>query len=263
MAKVLTICSNKGGCGKTTTAANLGAALFRKGFDVLLIDADGQCNLTAALRIGEAGGTTYDGLTKRNGTYIKPAIIAENSGCRLCAIPGSPDLSALDVDLAEKSDRLTRFKTFADCYRPLFDAVIIDTPPANGLLTISAIYATDNVIIPVTPEYFAVQGLLQTSGTIERIAESRGVKIHTRAVITNYDGRKSLHKMTAEQLSATGKDFFNTRIRTNVALAEAQTIGGDIFGYSPKSYGAQDYMAIAGECVDWLRLKHMKHGALK
>lgn len=262
MAQIITICSNKGGCGKTTTAINLGAALRLSGFDVLLADMDGQRNLTAAIRADAGEGTIYTAMIEEVPTYIKPYRAegrTEGSGV-LDVLPSEADLSALDVYLADKTDRLSHFQKFIDLYRDKYDIIIVDTPPANGLITISTLVASDAAVLPIVPEYFAMQGYIQTEDTIRKVEEYNGRKMQTRAVITQYDARKTLHRISVGNIRKDIRPLFSTIIRTNSTLAEAEAMGRSIFAYSPKSNGAKDYKALADEFAEWRRLRHMKHG---
>lgn len=261
MARIITVCNNKGGVGKTTTAVSLGAALRLRGFDVLLIDYDGQANATDALRVPTDGGTTYDAMKRRTTPYIQPARVlpAEGGAGVLDVLPSVFDLSALEIELSNQSDRVTRFSTVADKYRDKYDAVIVDTPPTLGLLTISALYATDEIIITVQPQYLAVKGLLTLADAIETVSGNRGEEIDTVVLFTQFDRRKGLHRLTVEQVEAARYKTFATKIRDNVALGEAPAAGLDIFRYAPRSNGAQDYDALADEYLAARKVRHLKH----
>jgi len=263
MARVITIANNKGGCGKTATAVNLAAALRLRGFDVLCIDADAQANLTACFGVEvTAGRTMYDALKQRGAAYIDPVRVLNPEGRgvgRLDVLPSTRDLSAVEVGLAQERDRLTRFRTFVDQYRDGYDVVFIDTPPALGLLTLSALYASDGVIITVQPQYLAVQGLVSLRETIENLKSNGAPILSERILFTQYDGRKGLHRLTVEQVTAAGFPVFRTIIRDNVALGEAPATGTDIFRYNRRSRGAEDYAALADELRTTDKLKHYKH----
>lgn len=263
MARVITIASNKGGTGKTTTAVNFSAALRAKGYDVLIIDYDGQANVTDTLRVDTSGGTTYDAMKERATPFINPVrVLPQGKGCGvLDVLPSCSDLSALDVELGNEPDRLTRFTDIVAKYRTWYDVVIIDTAPVLGLLTLSALYAADELITTVQPEYLAVKGLLTINETVEALNNNRqssgfpGIKV----LFTQYDRRKSLHRMTAEQVEAAGFQVFGTRIRENVALGEAPAAGLDIYRYNPNSNGAADYRAFTTEYLNGVKLNHVAH----
>ncbi len=270
MARIIAIANNKGGCGKTTTAANLAAALRLGGRDVLIIDADGQANLTACFGISPApvGRTTFDALKAPETPFIEPVRVlgpeaatgeATAAGV-LDVLPAVPDLSAVEAGLVTEADRLTRLKSVVEKYRPNYDCIIIDTPPAVGMLTISALFAADAVIITVQPQYLAVQGLLSLNGTIDSLNTGDAHIKETRVLFTQFDKRKGLHRLTAEQVEAAGFPVFNTKVRDNVALGEAPAVGLDIFRYAPKSNGAADYLAVCTEYLNTFPIKHQKHG---
>lgn len=260
---IIAITNNKGGCGKTTTAANLGAALRLRGFDVLAVDLDGQANLSGTLRVqAPAGSTTYDAMKRPAAPYITPvrALAAEQGAGVLDVFPASVDLAAVEVAIANEKDRLTRLRAYLEQYRNQYDFILIDTPPALGLLTLSALFAADECIITVQPQYLAVQGLLQLTDIIRQIGTGRAVEIKTRVLFTQYDKRKGLHRVTVEQVRAAGFPSFNAVIRENVALGEAPAVGLDIFRYAPKSNGAADYTALCAEFLTAAKVRHRSHG---
>ena len=150
MARIIAITNNKGGCGKTTTAVNMSAALRLQGYDVLAVDVDAQANLTGCFRI-EAEETTADALAETSTPYINPVRVLSPEGTAgvLDVLPSCRDLMAVEIDLTNKGDRFTRLTTVIDKYRDKYDFIIIDTPPASGVLTISALFAADEYIITV------------------------------------------------------------------------------------------------------------------
>ncbi len=179
-------------------------------------------------------------------------------GC-LDVIPSTRDVAAVEVGLAQERDRLTRLRVFIDRYRDNYDVILIDTPPALGLLTISALYASDAVIIAVEPQYLAVQGLLSLRDTVRNLNDNGAAILSERVLFTRYDGRKGLHRLTVEQVAGAGFPTFTTVIRDNVALGEAPAVGMDIYRYNKRSRGAQDYAALADELITTDKLKHYKH----
>ena len=262
MGKIIAIANNKGGVGKTTTAVNLAAALRLRGYDVLLIDSDGQCNLTETLRVPTDGGTIYDAMkdARRQITPVR-LLSPEGKAGVLDAIPASRDLSALDLELSKAPDRLTRFAKIVETYRDGYDAILIDTPPALGLLSVSALYASDAAILTMQPHYLAVRGLVTLSETIKTIGTNRGRALPFTILFTQTDGRKSLHRLVIEQVQASGHTVANTTIRENIALAEAPATGTDIFRYKPNSNGARDYATFCGEYLRANKdIRHTKHG---
>lgn len=267
MARVTVITNNKGGVAKTTTVVNLAVALRGSGFDVLCIDMDGQCNLTDTFGVdtSTAQGTTYDTLKERITPYVQPVrVLPSGKGVGvLDVLPSTRDMFAGEVMLANEPDRVTRFGTVVNKYREKYDVILIDTTPTVGLLTISALYASDNAIIPTNPDILATRGLLSVRDIIQGVNENRtGAPLDYKVLICKYDKRKSLHRLTVARV---GEAFptFGTLIRDNVALAEAPADGGDIFSYAPRSNGAQDYGAFATEYVKAYGLRHLNHGYSK
>ena len=181
-------------------------------------------------------------------------------GCGvLDVLPAVADLAAIEAGLVTEADRLTRFRTVADKYRARYDCILIDTPPAVGMLTISALFAADAVIIAVQPQYLAVQGLISLNGIIDKLNAGGATIAETRVLFTQFDKRKGLHRLTVQQVDAAGFRVFRTKIRDNVALGEAPAVGLDIFRYAPRSNGAADYAALADEIQERRPIAHVKH----
>lgn len=253
MARIVTICNNKGGVGKTTTAVNMGAALRLRGYNVLLVDYDGQSNLTETLRVPVPEDChTYAAMRAQHTPYIQPVEVQPKDGQAgvLHVLPSVPDLSALEVEMAEQPDRVTRFSTVVDKYRDKYDIILIDTPPTLGLLTLSAIYAADEIIVTVQPQYLAVRGLVSVTNIIRQVEELKGATVAYSILFTQYDRRKGLHRMTADEVRGAGFPVYDTVIRDNVALGEAPAVGTDIFTYAKHSNGAQDYAALTAEYLN-------------
>lgn len=256
MATITAIANNKGGCGKTTTAVNLGAALRRRGYNALLVDLDGQSNLTASFGLTTARDNSTFAALDGAGHFIQPtpALPKEKGVGALDVLPATRDLAALDLALAAAPDRLERVAAALDAYRSRYDVILIDTPPAIGALTIGALYAADNVIITIQPQFLAVSGLVALAQAVATIEKNRGRALPYEVLLTQYDRRKSLHRLTEEQVAASFTTF-STKIRDNVALGEAPAAGLDIFNYAPRSNGAADYAALA---LEYLRTNKLK-----
>ena len=253
MARIITVCNNKGGVGKTTTAVNLGAALRLRGYNVLLVDYDGQANLAETLRVPVAQDChTYAAMRGKVTAYITPVEVLHPDGQAgaLSVLPSVPDLSALEVEMAQQPDRITRFSTVVEKYRDKYDVILIDTPPTLGLLTLSALYAADEVIITVQPQYLAVRGLISVTDIVRQVEGLKGAQVPYNVLFTQYDKRKGLHRMTADEVRGAGIPVFDTVIRDNVALGEAPAVGADIFTYAKNSNGAQDYAALTAEYLN-------------
>ena len=263
MAIVTVVTNNKGGVAKTTTAVNLAAALRGSGFDVLCIDMDGQRNLTDTFGVdtSTAQGTIYDTLKARITPYVQPVRVFPSTGKGvgvLDVLPSVRDMFAAEVMLSNEPDRVTRFRTIVDKYRDTYDVIVIDTPPTIGLLSISALYAADNVVIPTNPDFLASRGLVSVRDTIQDVNGNRDYALKYRVLFCKYDRRKSLHRLTVEQVRA-ALPTYDTPIRDNVALSEAPAAQSDIFRYAPRSYGAEDYRAFATEYVKAYKVRHLNH----
>ena len=244
MSKVISISNHKGGVGKTTTALNIGAGLQQMGKSVLLIDLDPQANLSQSLRIDNQERNIYGSL---KGKYaLEPVTIRPG----ISVVPSTLDLSGAEIELAGEPGREYILKELIDPLRSAYDYIIIDSPPSLGLLTINAFTASDQIIIPVQAEFLALQGLTKLTEVIDKIRSrlNKGLTI-AGILITQYDNRKVLNRDVVTSITGRYKELvFNTKIRDNVALAEAPTQGLDIFSYSPKSNGAEDYLAL---CVEY------------
>lgn len=261
MGRVVAITNHKGGSGKTTTATNLAAALRLKGFDVLIIDADAQANATQTFRAPTDGGTTFDTIKEPVTPYVQPYRVygpTESAGV-LDILPSSRELSTLDVTQSEDGGGL-RLKNVASKYKPKYDFIFIDTPPTLGFMILAALLASEEIIAPSRPNYYDLEGLGGLDSTIGMVNTFRPFDLVFTLLLTQYDGRKVLHRRTLDILS---KDehlrMFKTPIRDNVALAEAPTAGKDIFAYAPQSNGARDYAAVADEYIALTHVKHVDH----
>ncbi len=257
MAQIITIANNKGGCGKTTTAVNLAAALKLAGASVLLVDLDGQMNATFALKAEPDRGTFDYLLRPRSGRPVpsedRYADIVPPG--RLDVLPACADLSTLEMQLAKKPDDIVeRLKALLDSYDQ-YDVIVIDTPPSMGVLTTSALYAADLVIFTLEPEYFALRGLTVIQGALEKVEAFKGTSIPWAILLTKVDRRKGLHNQVIEYARSSDMVILDTVIRSNVSLGEAPLSGEDIFTYAPKSRGAEDYKAAAIEIINRFSLQ--------
>ncbi|MEL6812955.1 MAG: ParA family protein [Bacteroidota bacterium] len=246
---VISIANFKGGVGKTTTAINLAAGLKNQGKKVLLIDIDPQANLSQSLGITEdMERSIYTEL--RNEGFGQPAKLSNAlvNAVGLDLIPSSLDLANADLELASV---FRREFVLSKLLKPLkgYDYVFIDCPPAMSLLTINALAASDFVFIPLQAEYLPLKG---ARSFLKHFQLALELNDHLRLlgfVFTKYDNRKKMNKKIRQELvdEFTNEKVFNTNIRTNIALANAQEEGIDIFKYDEKSNGASDYAALVEE----------------
>jgi chromosome partitioning protein len=243
MGRVISISNHKGGVGKTTSTINIGAGLSSLGEKVLLIDLDPQANLSQSLGLTDPARTIYGAL---RGEYkLQPIQITEG----LDIVPSTLDLSGAEVELSGEAGREYILRELIEPLRASYDYILIDNPPSLGLLTINAFTASDEILIPLQAQYLALQGLAKLMEVIDKIKKRLNKELRVGGVfITQYDNRKVLNRDVAATIEAHFKDqVFTTKIRDNIALAEAPAQSLDIFRYSPKSYGAEDYRSLCKE----------------
>lgn len=238
--KVLAICNNKGGVGKTTTTAAAAAALVRKGYRVLVVDMDAQGNLSYSLSAQDFAElpTVADTLIAGKPLPIYP--VREG----LDIVPATFGLSKAEVAGIGTEVLKKALSNVAG-----YDYALIDTAPGVGLLTLNALAAADAVVITLTAEALPAQGMQ----TLEEVIAAVGVRT-AGYLITRYNSRLSLSRVVVEALrKRLGGLLFGTMIRENVALAEAPFSRTDIYAYAPKSNGAKDYAAFTDELVERLK----------
>lgn len=259
MGIILSIVNQKGGVGKTTTSANLGAALAELGKKVLIIDLDAQSNLSAHLGLASREDpedpnqkplpeyTIYDVLKGQKA--VSEVII--NRSNNLDIVPSSLLLSAADLELGGVVGRELILKRALTSITDRYDIILIDCPPALGLLSLNALAASQKVIIPVQSEFLALHGVRQLLDTIDQVRSIYNPSLIVGGVlICLHDSRKRLARAVAETVrSYFGDLVFQTVIRSNVALAEAPSNGQSIFEYAPKSTGAEDYLSLSKEVL--------------
>lgn len=245
MTKVIAIANHKGGVGKTTSVACIGAGLARKGKRTLLIDLDAQQNLTYSLMgNNEAESSVYDSLLQ--GTPLPVINVKEN----LDLVPSSLELARAESDLSSKIMReailRSRIAEVADRY----DYILLDCPPSLGIVTTNALVAATELYIPLTAEALPLKGLTMLEEVVEEIRQAINPKLHLSGVfITRYNNRK-LNKDVVDALSSRfGSKVFSTKIRENISLAEMPVTGLTIFEYEPTSNGATDYEALTDEIL--------------
>ena len=245
MSNIISISNHKGGVGKTTSVINIGAGLRELGKKVLLIDLDPQANLSQSLGITEPIKTIYGAL---KGDYkLEPIEILDN----LDLIASTLDLSGVEIELAGEAGREYILKEILEPLRSSYDYILIDCPPSLGLLTINSFTASNTILIPLQAQYLALQGLTKLMEVIEKIKKRLNRELELGGVfITQYDNRKILNRNVVEAIESHFKEsLFITKIRDNVALAEAPANGLDIFRYNSKSYGAIDYLELSKEIL--------------
>ena len=250
MTKIIAITNQKGGVGKTTTSVNLSSCLACEGKKTLLIDCDPQSNSTSGLGIekDDYSLSIYDCLVDNSKT--KDAVIKTKYN-NLYVIPSSSDMSAAEIELAYENKREFFLKNAIDGIKDNFDFIIIDSPPALGMITINILTASDSVLIPIQCEYYALEGLSQLITTIKTIKKKLNPQIEIEGVLgTMYDGRTNLSIQVLDEVKKYFPDkVYKTIIPRNVRLSESPSFGEPIINYDRTSKGADAYMALAKEVI--------------
>ena len=247
MATVISIVNRRGGVGKTITAQTLGAGLSQMGRKVLLIDLDSQSNLTFDTGAKPSRLTSLEILT---GTATAKEAIQKTEQADI--IPASPALSTAEAILKDTGKEY-RLKEALEDVAGEYDYIIIDTPPALGILTINALTASNEVIIPSQAEIHSLQGIaLLYQEAIEAVKKYTNSDLHIMGIlITRYKGRAILSKEMRAQTEAIAKELetkvFNTPIRECIALQEAQAVQKNVLSYAPRSNATADYNAFIDE----------------
>lgn len=246
MTKTISFSNLKGGVGKTTSTLNIGAALHKLGKKVLIIDLDPQANLSQSLGIFDAPNNIYGALMDQY--KIIPIEILEGFDL----IPSTIDLSAAEGEIAPKLAREFILKKLLKDLKTNYDYVLIDCPPSIGMLTTNALTASDQIIIPLEAHFLPMQGLSILLDVIERIKLGVNSELKIGGIFfTRYDDRKVLNRDISGKVDkGLSEELFNTKIRNNIALAEAPTEGLDIFRYNEKSNGAEDYKMLTQEIIN-------------
>ena len=243
--RIVAIVNQKGGVGKTTTAINLATAFAAVGRRVLIVDADSQGNASTGLGIEQSSRveTTYDLLGGRNVTPIQTEIPG------LTIIPATADLSGAEVELVATPDRQNVLKASLETVAAGNEFVLIDCPPSLSLMTLNALVAANEVLVPMQCEFFALEGLSLLLDTVERVSSAHNPGLCIAGIVlTMFDRRNRLsHEVAADVRRVMGDVVYRTMIPRNVRVSEAPSFGKPVMLYDITCPGAQAYVHLAGE----------------
>ncbi|MFA6341277.1 MAG: ParA family protein [Fibrobacteraceae bacterium] len=257
MNKIIAICNQKGGVGKTTTAVNLAASFAALEKQTLLIDMDPQGNASQGIGYNETQEEDIHealDLAENPETLtfeiLKP-IIKPTELKFLSVITAGPDLASLEIELVNAMSRERRLERVTKILKPHFEYIIIDAPPSLNLLTLNTLTAADSVLIPVQCEYYALQGLAELFNTIRLVQKNLNSNLKVEgSLLTMYDARLSLSKQVADEVrNCISERVFKVIIPRNVKLGEAPSHGKPVILYDVQSSGSQAYMKLAEEII--------------
>lgn len=250
MGKIISVASQKGGVGKTTTAVSLSAALGAKGKKVLLVDIDPQGNSSSGVGIDRRNLkiSAYNVLL---GEAEAEKAIVKTEFQNLSIIPSHMDLAGAEIELASNENRANSLKNALALVRANYDFIIMDCPPSLGLITTNALTASDTVLIPIQCEYYALEGLTQLMNSVRRVKKAFNKNIDIEGVLlTMYDGRLNLtQQVVAEVKKFFPKKVFASVIPRTVRLSEAPGFGKPILYYDKNNKGAIAYNNLADEII--------------
>ncbi|MEE1130229.1 MAG: AAA family ATPase [Caryophanon sp.] len=249
MSRIIAFVNQKGGVAKTTSTINIGAGLALEGKKVLLVDLDAQGHLTVSLGVPahDFDNTIYE--IFKGDIAAKDAVT--NIDSRYDIIPSDIRLSGLEMEMSATAGREFILKEMLEPIKDDYDYILLDCPPALGLLTLNALTAATEIFIPIQAEYLALHGMKQLLQVVDLVQKRLNPELQLTGVITTFfDKRKILNQELQNKIVDTFiEKSFSTLIRNNVALAEAQAYNLDIFAYKPSSNGAKDYAALVQEIL--------------
>lgn len=249
MARTLAVANQKGGVGKTATAVNLSAALAEEGRRVLLLDLDSQASASSGVGVlAEPGRSSYEVLI---GAIPAREACVGTAVAGLSVLPSSRDLAGAEVELVEFEDRHRRLGDALADLAEDYDDILIDCPPALGMLTLNALCAADAVLVPLQCEFYALEGLSALLDTIGRIRGAFHPSLELQGIVlTMYDARTSLSRQVASEVRTHfASRVFRAMVPRNVRISEAPSHGAPVLVYDPASSGAAAYRQVAKELI--------------
>jgi len=264
MGKVITICNQKGGTGKTTTSVNFSHALSGFGKKVLIVDADPQGNSTSGIGVNKntIEKSAYEVLLNR--CPVQEAVINEVLP-NLDIIPCNINLTGAEIELVGAISRETRLRKSICQIKDNYDYIIIDSPPSLGLLTLNALVASNSVIVPIQCEFYALEGVTQLLNTLELVRDGLNPSLELEGVLlTMADYRTNLTNEVINEIKNYFKDkVYKTIIPRNIKLGEAPSFGKPILLYDPSSIGAKKYQEFAAEFLGVLGRNQLQDNDLR
>ena len=250
-AKIIAVANQKGGVGKTTTAVNVAASLAAAERRVLIVDADPQGNTSSGVGVDRDSvvRSIYELFTGSAGITD---VLTKTQMPNLTLCPSTVDLFGAEVELVGRPAREWILKKAIDSIKDNYDYVIIDCPPALGLLTVNALTAADSVLVPVQCEYYALEGLSQLMRTLDLVRNSLNPGLEIEGILlTMHDARNNLSRQVEDEVRGHfGEKVYRTVIPRNVSLSEAPSFGKPIIMYDIRSKGAQSYLSLAKEVLE-------------
>lgn len=247
--KIISIANQKGGCGKTTTAINLASTLGFNGKKTLLIDLDPQAHATLGLNIDDSY-SLYNVISKLTPRKLKIKEIIKRADKNFDIVPSNVLLGTLEQELADEIGRELKLVEILNDIKDLYDYILIDCPPSLGFLTVNAIRACDQVIIPVETSRFSIQGVDHITDIISLIRDRLNHPVSERILITMFDSRlRHSFSMLSKMKEKFGKLLYDTIVHVNVKLKESAVMGEAVLKYDKYCRGSKDYLSLAREIL--------------